>query len=525
MLLTVTTLENPGPPSPVPPPTPPKPRKDNAKLQRLLRKAAKRSGAQASPTLATKTFRSTLSPVSEADLENTEFATPQKTKAPLTITLPPRFQLKGVIHRVPSPYPKQKFTFTLSEQQSLSQYLSLSPVSDSPSPRPMRSSSPNIQFLYPQGGNTTDRLSPRLIANNSPRACTPQTIETSPKQPVVSHFQTLTPSVIIQETDEIDTRPHSPKKEGSVNEPKINGFSTSKCEDTNSKDSSCPRSIPDQQESDKPNRTSPTSENESKTVSILATSEMTDKSEIVHDLSKVVEIPHSMSTNDIRTSVAQEPSTVNSTDYPDGQSKMTVDVLVSSTTTKTTNVTSSTDNLTTSEMVPKSEELTVLKSPEKPKPPRKKPGGGWARLVKHLVVEPEEPKFPEPQQAKDKTDKSEEKDIIQGTQSISNRANKMWDALLYHMATSTKEQEKPGSTAPPALPFFRTRLPLLLNRPRFDARKLREAASRPLRKVTAFFHRRVADKAASSATFNRTASGWSIQGEDTKKPIDDGLKQ
>ncbi|XP_075693738.1 proline-rich protein 33 [Rhinoderma darwinii] len=537
MLLTVTPLENPGPPSPVPPPTPPKPRKDNAKLQRLLRKAAKRSGVQASPTLSTKSFRSTLSPVSEADLEIIESAVPQRNKKPLSINLPPRFQFKAVTHRVPSPYPKQKFTFTVSEQQSLSHYLSPSPVPDTPSLQPFRASSPNTLFLYPQGGNTPDRLSPRVIVNSSPRPCTPQAMETSSKQPFVPHLQTLTPpAIIVHETSGNNTGPLSPNKDEAMNETQNDGCSTPKFEDTNlSKGPSCPRSIPDQQEfTIKPNGCSSSSENEPmQHVSTSTTSEMTDKKEMIQDFSMVVEIPHSMITNKTGTNIVNQTiTTVNSTNESNGQSKVIittppVEVIISPKTIGTTHVTSSPGNLTNSEMVSKSEELTILKPPERPKPPRKKPGGGWARLVKHLVVEPEEPKFPETQQAENKTEKSvgEKRDTTEGTQqSKANRANKMWDALIYHMATANKEQENPGQTAPTPLPFFRCRLPLLLHRPRFDARKLKEAASRPLRRVTAFFHRRAAEKATSSS-FNRTASGWSIRGEDAEQQIEDEKKE
>lgn len=188
-------------------------------------------------------------------------------------------------------------------------------------------------------------------------------------------------------------------------------------------------------------------------------------------------------------------------------------------------------NVSSTAKYPDSEEGTLLKSPERTKPPRKKPGGGWARLMKHLVVEPDEPTFPEPQKTEGKEEKTEEAkgaNTEAKPQSKGLRANKMWDALLYHISTSSKGQEKPasgeGSTtetasapaaAPSQFPFLRFRLPLLLHRPRFDARKLKEAASRPLRRVTSFFHRRITDK--SSGTFNRTASGWSIKGDDAEQ--------
>ncbi|KAG8563852.1 hypothetical protein GDO81_016219 [Engystomops pustulosus] len=541
MLLTVTPLENPGPPSPVPPPTPPKPRKDNAKLQRLLRKAAKKSAVQASPTLTTKSFRSTLSPVSEADLESIESTTPQKHKKPPSIILPPRFQIKGVTHRAPSPYPKQKFTFTVSEQQSLNQYLSPSPVHDSPSPLPFRPTSPNIFFLHPQGGNNPDRLSPRTIANSSPRPCTPKAVEAPQNQSTVPHIQIVSPpEIIVQETNGDNTQPLSPNKdETKVNKIQRGEFFPPKCEDTKStKVFSCPRPIPDHQESTfTPNGYSHDPDDKpTQPESNTTTSKITDKKDTIHELSTVGDITHNKSTTDLRpTSIEKAVSAVSSTDYPDGDSKVTVKPVHVNVTIsppiETINVTTSKDILTKSDMVP-IEEITLLKAPEKPKPPRKKPGGGWARLVKHLVVESEEPKFPEQGKAEGKPEQSseEKKDTTEGTQaSKSNRANKMWDALLYHMAATNKEQEKPGPTAPQALPFFRSRLPLLLHRPRFDARKLKEAASRPLRRVTAFFHRRVAEKETPSS-FNRTASGWSIRGEnaeqeDEKKVVDGDMKQ
>ncbi|KAJ8406536.1 hypothetical protein AAFF_G00301100 [Aldrovandia affinis] len=63
-----------------PPPLLPKPGKENARLQKLLKKAAKKkAAAQSAQTPAP--FRSSLSPVSEAspDLEHSEHSTPPKT--------------------------------------------------------------------------------------------------------------------------------------------------------------------------------------------------------------------------------------------------------------------------------------------------------------------------------------------------------------------------------------------------------------------------------------------------------------
>ncbi|CAB1338849.1 unnamed protein product [Coregonus sp. 'balchen'] len=154
---------------------------------------------------------------------------------------------------------------------------------------------------------------------------------------------------------------------------------------------------------------------------------------------------------------------------------------------------------------------------------------GWSRLKKHMVVEPEEPQFPEPESgSKDGANDSKNTDQAKCSQASSAevkdhsrkgkevlkeseapRAMKMWDAMLFQMF-STKEaimQQIKASKAPDSsdkkkdrrdqndktqkdnqqkenamevVPSFAKRLPLILYSPRFDARKIkggcREAA-------------------------------------------------
>ncbi|XP_038663641.1 adhesive plaque matrix protein [Scyliorhinus canicula] len=165
-----------------------------------------------------------------------------------------------------------------------------------------------------------------------------------------------------------------------------------------------------------------------------------------------------------------------------------------------------------------------LKSQEKAKPPRIKTSG-WVRLKKHMIVEEEPPKFPEPEselsqsesqeQNQDKTeDRKGESQKTKGS-----RANKMWDAVLFqmfaakgHMESNQESNQDNSKQTQQASPVFSSRLPLLLFRPRFDARKLKEAAERPLKRISntlieSGLHRKAIDD-EELKDFNRTAKGW-----------------
>ncbi|KFP68134.1 hypothetical protein N322_12283, partial [Cariama cristata] len=131
MLITVSSSIQPVPTHHhlSPPPTLPKPGKDNLRLQRLLKKAAKKNAILASEQA--KSFRSSLSPVDEAspDLEHNE-STPSaetlKTTAPPSTSLPTHLSIKPITHRVPSPFRKSKpFTLKVTEQRRIAEHLVL----------------------------------------------------------------------------------------------------------------------------------------------------------------------------------------------------------------------------------------------------------------------------------------------------------------------------------------------------------------------------------------------------------------
>ena len=185
--------------------------------------------------------------------------------------------------------------------------------------------------------------------------------------------------------------------------------------------------------------------------------------------------------------------------------------------------------------VPKAQSL--LKAMKKPQGLKSKLSG-WSRLKKHMVVEIEEPKFPEPHAKTEIPDGSQEQKSMQeseeasseaSTQSVKDkptpRATKMWDAVLFQMfsteenimqqISNNEEAEKPEVVKEKSkdIPAFVHRLPLLLYSPRFDARKLREAASRPLTKISTVFEMALLNRKQQDEEpkdFNRVAKGFSV---------------
>ncbi|KFO04162.1 hypothetical protein N312_10560, partial [Balearica regulorum gibbericeps] len=138
MLITVSSSIQPAPIHHhlSPPPTLPKPGKDNLRLQRLLKKAAKKNAVLASEQA--KSFRSSLSPVNEAssDLEHNESTPPAETPkiaAPSSASLPTHLSIKPITHRVPSPFRKGKpFTLKVTEQRRIAEHLRLTTSSAMP---------------------------------------------------------------------------------------------------------------------------------------------------------------------------------------------------------------------------------------------------------------------------------------------------------------------------------------------------------------------------------------------------------
>ncbi|XP_077425125.1 uncharacterized protein prr33 [Vanacampus margaritifer] len=178
------------------------------------------------------------------------------------------------------------------------------------------------------------------------------------------------------------------------------------------------------------------------------------------------------------------------------------------------------------------------KTVQKPKALKSKMSG-WSRLKKHMVVEQEEPLFPQTEgagqdQSQDQS-QDQRQDQSQGGHAAGStppKATKMWDAVLFQMFSSKenimhqielkkkeeqqktdgKKDEDKSREEAKEIPSFAHRLPILLFSPKFDAKKLKEAACRPLAKFSTVFEMGLIARKAKEdepKDFNRTARGFS----------------
>ncbi|XP_029613975.1 proteoglycan 4 isoform X1 [Salmo trutta] len=180
----------------------------------------------------------------------------------------------------------------------------------------------------------------------------------------------------------------------------------------------------------------------------------------------------------------------------------------------------------------------LLKVIQKPKGMMKSKPSGWSRLKKHMVVEEEPPTSPESNPMKDTANGNEQeggeakkdekvsfKDMVAAvTADDPPKAAKKWDSLLFDMfsskekimqvieaSKSEEERKEQPKDAPKEIPSFAHRLPVLLFSPKFDAKRLREAASRPLTKISTVFEMGLIgrkNKDEEPKDFNRTARGF-----------------
>uniref|UniRef100_A0A8C6XE55 Proline rich 33 n=1 Tax=Naja naja TaxID=35670 RepID=A0A8C6XE55_NAJNA len=466
MLITVTppyepiTLQSQAPP----PPILPKPGTDNLRLQKLLKKTAKKKATLSAQS--TTSFRSNLSPVSEAspDLEHNERSSPLKppeTEARLAINLPPRFSVKPIIHHVPSPFPKARpFAFTVTEQRSLSEHLKLT-VSPAISPhyRPTTPESPRQSTEFPS--RPTTPLSPAFVSHEHPISSIPQ-VE-SP------HPRSLTPKLVVSAPPEPPVRK---MKADILHIPRQNTVITS-----------------------------PTHQ------LVRPVTPRSSKSPETH-----TEVQRQSGSNTSQymepETILPAPSTVSKQEFLPGK----------------INQQAVSPPLPPPPPPPSSVSQSPASSSPKSKPavPPKSKLSGWSRLKKHLVVESDVPQFPvsesEPEQGREKpiaeileVDPGQEK---KGTKS---KAIKMWDAILYQMTISKEKKpqaEEEKEIRKEGMFSFRRRLPLLLHRPRFDARKLKELASKPMTKITTLFDVRRIQRQPPEETqmgCNRMASRWQVK--------------
>uniref|UniRef100_A0A8D2D7Y9 Proline rich 33 n=1 Tax=Sciurus vulgaris TaxID=55149 RepID=A0A8D2D7Y9_SCIVU len=153
---TSATLEAGGPspqrPPGPPPPLLPKPGKDNLRLQRLLRKAARKKMAGAVPA-PPGAFRTSLSPVSEAS-HDLEAMAPCTTEALCTVTPLPRSPRAPIIHHVTSPLQRSTFSFSLTERRALATHLEAPSRSEALALQPTQLPSGFSPVSAPMSGGT-----------------------------------------------------------------------------------------------------------------------------------------------------------------------------------------------------------------------------------------------------------------------------------------------------------------------------------------------------------------------------------
>lgn len=523
---------------PSPPPTLPKPGKDNLRLQRLLKKAAKKNAILASEQA--KSFRTSLSPVNEAspDLERDESPPPAetlKTEPPPSTSLPAQPSIKPVTHHIPSPFRRGKpFTLKVTEQRRIAEHVMLTSSSAVPLlHKPGALETPH----QPEGADThfPPPHDPLIsVFPQPPPPGTPST-ERAPEATYVTkvhtYFHSVKPPRAKTPTSNQaqgtvsheDERPFSPAPETGCSEPPPRQIPTL----LNNSKSTAPSlepPFPPPAEAEPPHqdpRPAPTEESiKAPSPSSSPTDDHTEKP-MTHGSD--TEISGSESTpelskqdgNILKPSAPSTPwSEPHSTTATPAQADSTG---ATSTDTKPEDI--SQPHLTPSlpNTSPSIKAEPAASSVEAARPPGDN-ASGWHRLRKHLMVQPEASNLPEPQLEK-LEEGSKEKESSQATarqdhRQFKSKATKMWDAILYQMTVSKeKKQQAEEKSQKEANSFLPRRLPILLHKPRFDARKLKELAAKPMTKITTVFEvSRFRPEAAEKHTksFNRIASGWSV---------------
>ncbi|XP_075611041.1 proline-rich protein 33 [Balearica regulorum gibbericeps] len=539
MLITVSSSIQPAPIHHhlSPPPTLPKPGKDNLRLQRLLKKAAKKNAVLASEQA--KSFRSSLSPVNEAssDLEHNESTPPAETPkiaAPSSASLPTHLSIKPITHRVPSPFRKGKpFTLKVTEQRRIAEHLRLTTSSAMPMlHKPVAPETPQqpegTDTHLPSPGNLSISVFPKPPPSSTPNK------ERAPEVTYVTKVHTYFHSVkpprakmpMSNQTQATishdDRRPSSPAAETSHSEPSPGQIPPlpDDSKDTaptlqppflSAADAEPPKEPepPPTEESIKAPSPKPSISNAHANKPTIHGNDME-----ISGSERAPELPKQ--DGDILT--PSIPSTPWKQAHPETATPAQADRMgATSTDTKA-------EHVIQPQLTPSLPNTSALKAePAVPSAEAARPPGanasGWHRLRKHLIVQPEAPNFPEPEpeklgQEEGSKEGSSQAAISEDHRLFKSRATRMWDAILYQMTVKERKQQAEEKKLRKEESFFLPhRLPLLLHKPRFDARKLKELAAKPMTKITTVFEvARFRPKVAEEHTksFNRMASGWSV---------------
>nr|XP_004653965.2 proline-rich protein 33-like [Jaculus jaculus]XP_045001139.1 proline-rich protein 33-like [Jaculus jaculus] len=424
-----------GPPGP-PPPLLPKPGKDNQRLQKLLRRAARKkvTGVALNPASA---FRASLSPVSEAshDVETT----PQAAEAPQAVASLLRSPHTPVIHHVASPLQRSTFSFSLTQRTALATHFKASPRLETPAPEPARPPGGYAHVSAPAAGGTHItqvhiQLSPSPHAGSPDSPRTAVDGDTGLDPPCT---QTLIPVAHIRPLPAGDQATSPGPEELPVTRP-LPSFQASVSREAGTR--------------------------------VVVPIAPTYRSPGPLPYSPAPVVPEagcleepSMAGSSVEVKRVSSPPGAPFQDAPSGPHPCPL-----------------------------------------PKVAPKPRLSGWTRLKKQLMEEAEEPQFPGPEPSLEA--KQQEASAPAGPRPPASRASRMWDAVLYRMSLAeSRSSERPVGARDGEHPLSgRGCLPFLY-RPRFNARKLQEAARPPpsLRSTL--------ELSPQPKNFNRTAMGWRLQ--------------
>uniref|UniRef100_A0A8C3VN80 Proline rich 33 n=1 Tax=Catagonus wagneri TaxID=51154 RepID=A0A8C3VN80_9CETA len=443
-----------GPPGP-PPPLLPKPGKDNLRLQKLLRKAARKKTSGAGPAAPPGAFRTSLSPVSEASRDQ-ESPAPRPAQALQSEAAPARRPHTPVVHHVASPLQMSTFSFGLAERRSLASHFKIAgPQLTAPAPEPTRSPSGFTQVLAPAArGTHVSQAHIRLVP--SPQAQTPELPQTAPDggpggqdqdpAPCPSEAQPLIPVAHIRPLP-TGAQAASPCPEAPPVPRPPPGFQAS---------------VPREASTRVVVPVAPTYRSPGPSPDLSAS--------VAPQAGHLAEPP-----------VAGPAAEAERVSSPHGAS------------------------------------APAPPSGPHPRPvPRVVPKpqlGGWTRLKKQLLEGAEEPPFPGPEQSPPGPLRQSPGPTEQGVTARASpaprppasRASRMWDAVLYRMSVAEPQGAQAGPGDGARTPAGLSRLPFLC-RPRFNARKLQEAAARPPAGIPP-----ILGLSPQPKNSNRTAAGWRPQ--------------
>ncbi|XP_022363467.1 proline-rich protein 33-like [Enhydra lutris kenyoni] len=449
-MLIVAGLCPQGPSGP-PPPLLPKPGKDNVRLQKLLRKAARKRMTGAGLPVPLGAFRTSLSPVSEASHDQEPTApcpteAPPPTEASRPVAALPRSARSSVIHHVASPLQKSPLPFSFTQRRSLATHFKATgPQLATLAPAPTRPPSGLTQVSAPTAGVThVSHLHIRLVP--SPQAGTPEPQQTAPDggsggqdqdiAPCPPGAQPLVPMAHIRP---LPTEAASPWPEVPP----------------------APRPPPGSEVS---------GPREASTRVVLPVA------------------PTSCS----RGPSPHEPA-------PEGPAVEPLEGLPASGPAAEAELGSGPHGASPPAPLSGPHRCPVPRVAAKPQL------SGWMRLKKQLAEEAEAPPLLGPEQSPERGEQAVTAPVGPVSQPPASRASRMWDAVLYRMSVAKTQSGPAGPENRASALAGLGRLPFLC-RPRFNARKLQEAATRPPPTV-----RPVLDLSPKPKNFNRTAAGWRLQ--------------